>query len=69
MTTTSQEVGFTLPNFDWDLYCKYRPTYPASLYTRIHDYHRIAAEALAQRFDTVAVSDRTKTTSTPRDVD
>ena len=70
----SQSIGFAIPDFDWDTYSKFRPTYPDSLFSRIYRYHQhhcdkwtvvhdagsgagIAAEALAKRFDTVAVSD------------
>ena len=70
----SQNIGFAIPNFDWDAYSKFRPTYPDSLFSRIYEYHKqncdrwavvhdagsgagFAAEALAERFDTVAVSD------------
>lgn len=69
-----QNIGFTIPDFEWDVYFKFRPTYPDSLFSRIYEYHKqhrdrwavvhdagsgagIAAEALAERFDTVAVSD------------
>lgn len=69
-----ENIGFAIPDFDWDAYTKYRPTYPHSLFSRIYEYHKqhcdnwaivhdagsgagIAAEAVAEKFDTVAVSD------------
>ncbi|KAL9611895.1 MAG: hypothetical protein Q9167_003476 [Letrouitia subvulpina] len=69
-----ENIGFAIPDFDWDAYTKYRPTYPHSLFSRIYEYHKqhcdnwaivhdagsgagIAAEAVAKKFDTVAVSD------------
>lgn len=72
--TSVQNIGFAIPNFDWDAYVKIRPTYPDSLFSRIYDYHKqhcdcwtvvhdagsgagIAAAVLAQRFNTVVVSD------------
>ena len=36
---TSRDIGFSIPGFDWDAYCKFRPTYPGSLYSRIYEYH------------------------------
>lgn len=71
---TSQDIGFAMPGFDWNVYMKFRPTYPESLFSRIYEYHKqhcdrwesvhdagsgagIVAGRLAERFDTVAVSD------------
>lgn len=70
----SQDIGFAIPDFDWDAYCKFRPAYPESLFTRIYKYHEqhcdrwavvhdagsgagVVAEALAERFEKVVVSD------------
>jgi len=35
-----QNNGFAIPDFDWDNYSKFRPTYPASLLSRIYAYHK-----------------------------
>lgn len=36
----SQDIGFEIPDFDWESYTKFRPTYPDSLFSRIYEYHR-----------------------------
>ena len=36
----SKELGFAIPNFDWNTYAKIRPSYPDSLFSRIFRYHR-----------------------------
>ena len=37
---TTQSIGFAIPDFDWDAYFKFRPTYPDSLFSRIYRYHQ-----------------------------
>ncbi|KAL9624253.1 MAG: hypothetical protein Q9160_001500 [Pyrenula sp. 1 TL-2023] len=38
--SVSAKLGFSIPNLDWDLYERIRPAYPASLFSRIFEYHK-----------------------------
>ena len=45
------ESGFGDPNFSWNAYERYRPTYPPSLWSRILSYHTASHAAFGSALD------------------
>ncbi|KAL9615761.1 MAG: hypothetical protein Q9160_009281 [Pyrenula sp. 1 TL-2023] len=49
--TSSPEIGFEVPGFDWDAYVRFRPAYPDSLFSRIYQYHKQHSDTWAVAHD------------------